>query len=174
MNNIIKNNKCIGIDDYLGIIREKCEKDILLSKKQSKIENENINIPTINNYQELMDFNYNVNQLKMFAKFYKLKMSGNKKELLNRIFVYLKLSFYIIKIQKLFRGNIIRKYMLYHGPAHKNRKLCTNETDFITMEEIKDLSFYQFFSTEKVQFQTDKQKIALKGRSEAKAKHFFY
>jgi len=147
MNNIINHHKYTSsLEDYIGIIREKCEKDILLSKKQSKIENENISIPTIHNYQELMDYNYNVTQLKIFAKYYKLKISGNKKELLTRIFVYLKLSFYILKIQKLFRGFILRKFMLYHGPAYKNKSICTNSTDFITMEEIKDLSFTQFFS----------------------------
>lgn len=148
MNTINKYNSSIGIDNYLDIIKGKCEKELLLCKKQKqiKIETDNLILPTINNYQEVIDYNYNVTQLKIFAKFHKLKISGNKKELFIRIFVYLKLSSYIIKIQKLFRGKILRKFMEFHGPAYKNKQLCTNNTDFITMEDLKDLKFYQFFS----------------------------
>lgn len=135
-----------GIDDYLGKISQNCEKELLFAKKRIKIENNGMNIPTIDNYEEIMNFNYNVNQLKIFAKYYKLKISGNKKELLNRIFIYLKLSFFIIKIQKLFRGNLIRKFIKIHGPAFINKACCTNNSDFITLEDIKDIHFLQFFS----------------------------
>jgi len=41
---------------------------------------------------------------------------------------------------------LLRKYILYFGPALKNRKLCTNSTDFITMEEINEIPSHQFFS----------------------------
>lgn len=135
-----------AIEDYLEKISQNCEKELLLSKKRTKINNEGITIPTIENYLEIMNFNYNVNQLKIFAKFYKLKISGNKNELLTRIFIYLKLSFYLIKIQKLFRGNLIRKFIKIHGPAFKDKKNCTNSSDFITLEDINNLHFLQFFS----------------------------
>jgi hypothetical protein len=149
MNTSIKNkNHSTTLDDYLSKNTSYYEDEISLNKKQLKIENENMIIPTINNYQELTNYNYNVQQLKTFAKFYRLKISGNKKELITRIFVYLKLSFYIIKIQKIFRGMLQRKFVWYHGPAYKNRKLCTNSTDFISMEEINEIPFQQFFSYE--------------------------
>ena len=41
-----------------------------------------------------------------------------------------------------------RKFILYHGPAFKNRKLCTNNSDFITMEDINEIPLQQFFSYE--------------------------
>ena len=135
-----------GIEDYLEKISQKCEKKLLFIKKRIKVDNDDICFPTIDNYGEIMNFNYNVNQLKIFAKFYKLKISGNKNELLLRIFIYLRLSFYLIKIQKLFRGNLIRKFIKMHGPAFKNKKICTNSSDFITLEEIKDLHFLQLYS----------------------------
>jgi hypothetical protein len=139
----------ISLDDYLSKIANHCEDEMILSSKKSlKIDNENISIPTIHNYHELMEYNYNVQQLKGFAKIYKLKISGNKKELITRLFIYLKLSFYITKIQKIFRGVLQRKFNLYHGPAYKNRQICTNNTDFITMEEINEIPFQQFFSYE--------------------------
>jgi hypothetical protein len=151
MNMMIKNkyNSFTALDDYITSITNNCLHDIGSSKKSLKVDNsEKINIPTIHNYQEIMEYNYNVQQLKTFAKFYKIKISGNKKELVTRIFVYLKLSFYIIKIQKIFRGVLQRKFNWYHGPAYQNRKICTNSTDFISMEEIKEIPFEQFFSYE--------------------------
>ena len=151
MNNNVNMNYAIKykcLDDYFVTIIEKCEKDLFktYSKKHFKMENEDLIIPTIFNYEEIMNYNYNVQQLKIFAKYHKLKISGNKKELFTRIFIYLKLSFYIVKIQKIFRGFMLRKFMMHHGPAYKNRNQCTNNTDFITMEEIKELTFNQFFS----------------------------
>jgi hypothetical protein len=143
----IKNkNPSVNLDEYLSLIATNLEEKPNPSKKLMKIEDENVMIPTFNNYRELLNSNYNLQQLKGFAKFYKLKISGNKKELFSRIFTFLKLSFYIIKIQKMFRGMLLRKYIYYFGPALKNRKLCTNSTDFITMEEINEIPSHQFFS----------------------------
>ena len=73
-------------------------------------------------------------------------MSGNKTDILTRIYTYLHFSYYIIKIQRLFRGNLVRKYKDLHGPAVRDRKLCTNTNDFITMEPIEEVSFHQFLS----------------------------
>jgi hypothetical protein len=90
--------------------------------------------------------NYNIQQLKIFAKNYKIKSSGNKKELLTRIFCFLRLSYFVIKIQKVFRGNLQRQYNYFHGPAFFKKELCTNNTDFFSMEEIKEIPYSQFFS----------------------------
>jgi hypothetical protein len=37
-------------------------------------------------------------------------------------------------------------YAKLHGPARFNRQLCVNETDFFTMDVIKEIPFKQFFS----------------------------
>jgi hypothetical protein len=52
----------------------------------------------------------------------------------------------IIKIQKIFRGIVARKYKLLHGPAVINRKLCTNTDDFVTMEPVEEINYHQFIS----------------------------
>jgi hypothetical protein len=80
------------------------------------------------------------------AKFYKLKISGNKKELITRLHVFLFFSYYIVKIQKIFRGRLQRKLNNYFGPALKKREICTNDTDFVTMDDLKDLKYGQFYS----------------------------
>jgi hypothetical protein len=115
-------------------------------KKLNKIDNANIIIPTIHNYNILFEYNYNLQQLKEFVKFHKLKQSGNKNELLSRLHNYLKLSFHIIKIQKIYRGRIQRVYNSLHGPAYTQRGLCTNANDFFTMDDLSSIPNNLFFS----------------------------
>ena len=139
-------NKENSIEEYIDSIYSKGEKNIPTIKNPIKIREEDIILPTIQNYTILAKYNYNVQQLKQFAKHYKLKVGGNKTELIKRIFIHLFLSSYIIKIQKIFRGLLQRKYNKYHGEGFFKRKMCTNETDFITMEEITQIPYYNFFS----------------------------
>jgi hypothetical protein len=127
-------------------ITNKCDKTMNQNKKSLKITDDMITIPNIENYQDITKYNYNITQLKSFAKIYKLKISGNKNELISRIYSYLYFSSYIMKIQKIFRGNLVRKYFMLHGPAYLNRKLCTNSCDFVTMEPIEEINFHQFLS----------------------------
>jgi hypothetical protein len=134
------------LDDYMDVIKNRCEKYIFVSKKLEKINNDDFIIPDETNYNIITKYSYTIKQLKIIAQNYKLKISGIRKELVNRIYIYLRLSSFIIKIQKRFRGNIQRKYNNYHGPAFFKRSLCTNQTDFFTMDELSNLPLYQFFS----------------------------
>lgn len=134
------------LEEYINNITNKCAQMMPIIKKPIKISDDKIHIPTIKNYNEITKYNYNVTQLKIFAKNYKLKISGNKNELLIRIYSYLYFSSFITKIQKVYRGTLSRKYKLLHGPASINRKLCTNNSDFITMEPIEEINYHQFFS----------------------------
>jgi hypothetical protein len=117
-----------------------------INKKVKKLEDKNIKIQNIKSLNEFMMYNFNVEQLKKIAKYYKLKSSGSKNEINLRIYVHLFFTLNIIKIQKCVRRKFVRKYFLLHGPADKNRTLCTNTDDFITMEPLKDINYHQFFS----------------------------
>ena len=134
------------IEEYLNNITSKCEEQMPIVKKAIKICDEKISIPTIKTYNQLVYNNYNVAQLKSFAKHYKLKITGNKPQLLSRIYSFLYFSSYIIRIQKIFRGFLVKKYNLLHGPACLNRKLCTNTEDFVLMEPVGEINFHQFIS----------------------------
>ena len=143
---ILTNTNCkMEIEEYIASISEKLEKMMPKNKKQIKPDVD-IVIPNANNYYDLTKNNYNIQQLKYFAKSYKLKVSGNKKELITRIFIFLHLSSFTIKIQKVFKGFLQRKYNSIQGPGFKHIHLCTNSTDFITMEDLNDLKPQQFFS----------------------------
>ena len=143
---IIKNKSKNMIDEYMDNITTKCEKLIPHVKKPMKLSDDTIVIPTIKTYNEISKYNYSLPQLKIIAKHYKLKVGGNKPELVSRIFAHLYFSSYIIKIQKIFRGFLVTKYKAYHGPAAINRKLCTNTDDFVTMEPVEEINFHQFLS----------------------------
>ena len=148
MANFDKKNKPtnFSVDEYMNSISTKSEKMIPVVKKTIKISDDNIIIPTMKNYNDITNYNYNVSQLKIIAKNYKLKISGNKNELVSRVFTFLYLSSYIIKIQKVFRGHIVKRYIRLHGPAATKRNLCTNSTDFVSMEPLEEIKFNQFLS----------------------------
>jgi hypothetical protein len=134
------------IEKYLNYIKSKCKSQMPTVKKPSKVSDDKIITPTIKTYNELIYNNYNVTQLKSFAKDYKLKISGNKEQLVSRIYSHLYFSAYIIKIQKKFRSYMVKKYKLLHGLAAFNRKICTNSDDFVSMEPIEEINFHQFIS----------------------------
>ena len=140
-----KMNKC-SIEEYIEFIEKQCETEIKPSKKTEKVGDDSISIPKFGEYFFLTSKSYNVQQLKLIAKHHKLKISGNKSQLINRLYVFLKLSSNIVKIQKIFRGKLQRNYNKCHGPAFVNRSLCTNTTDFLSIEEMTSLPFSQFFS----------------------------
>ncbi len=144
---ILKKTKNANLfDDYLALIAANCEKTMVFPSKLKKVNDEKISIPTINNYNTVLHYNYSIPQLKSILKCYKLKIGGNKSELLTRLYSHLHFSAKIIKIQKVFRGKLVRTYFKLHGPAAFNRSLCTNSDDFITMDPLEEMSFHQFLS----------------------------
>jgi hypothetical protein len=62
------------------------------------------------------------------------------------IYKHLFLSFNASIIQHFWQKNAIKRYARLHGPAQFKRELCVNETDFFTMDSIKDIPYTQFFS----------------------------
>ena len=114
--------------------------------KQEKVTNDEMCVPKFTQHDMLLKNNYSVQQLKQIISEYKLKIVGNKGQMVSKIYSFLFLSKYAIKLQKIARGNMLRNYIKFHGPAFKNKGLCTNMTDFLTMDNISDLQNEQFFS----------------------------
>lgn len=131
--NKIENNKSDNNNDKIKI-------------KRVKVMQENYEILNFNEHAKLLNHKYSVPELKKMCRHYKIKVSGNKEELLKRLHEHLLKSSFAIKIQKIGRKYLIRKYNKYHGPAFINRNLCVNETDFLSMENLKDIPYNQFYS----------------------------
>ena len=105
---------------------------------------EDFEIPSFEEYEKLVIISFNVSQLKSICRFYKQKVSGNKKELIFLLYNYLKFSSFTIKIQKIWRGYLRRYLNKLRGPGLLKKSV--NETDFYTLEDIKDLDISQFYS----------------------------
>jgi hypothetical protein len=137
----------ISANEYMKCISNKLEDKMTeLGKCKPSKDETDIKPPTYSNYTEVLKINYSLAEIKNFASQYKLKTSGPKRDILCRIFTHLHFSVVSIKIQRFIRGYIVRKYITSHGPAYKDRSLCTNDTDFMTMEPLNDLKFHYFMS----------------------------
>lgn len=116
------------------------------TKKRRRVSDEEFAILKPGEQENLCTRNYRVQQLKDMCRHYKQRVGGNKDELTKRIYNYLRLSFYAIKIQAVCRKVLLKKYIRARGPAYINREICVNDMDFFTMESVKDISNEQFIS----------------------------
>ena len=114
-------------------------------KNRVKITDDNFEIVTHDNYLNLKRYNYNVKQLKLMCKHHKLPVKGNKPDIQLRLYNYLKCYNYAVVIQKTWRGHLIRKINKLRG-LEKFSKECSNNQDFVTLEEISSLSYLQYYS----------------------------
>lgn len=131
--------------DFMNTISESCENIVLQRTKLKKCTEAELTFPTTNNFSTLTEYSYNLQQLKSYCKHYKLKVSGTKDQLLSRLYTHLRLSYFIIKIQRCFRNSLEKRLQELRGPPPN---MCTNFTDFMTLDELSSLSYDQFFSFE--------------------------
>jgi hypothetical protein len=115
-------------------------------KKSIKITEKNFKIPTIKEYNHISIYNYTLPMLKLICKHYNISKTGNKHELSKKIYFFLYSTHSIIKIQRFFRIFLKYKLHILHGPAFIDKNKCVNDTDFLTMEQLKDIPHAQFYS----------------------------
>ena len=72
-------NKEDHINHYINSISIKCENEIKKIEKLEKIDENVVNIPSINSFNDIIKYNYNLSQLKSFAKHFELKRYFDKK-----------------------------------------------------------------------------------------------
>jgi len=117
--------------------------EIKHARNRKTVSQEKFTILEFADFEKILELNYNVAQLKKMCRHYKQKVSGNKPQLINRIYNFLKYSHYISIIQKHIRGCLRRKYFQLNGM--KYRKDCVNETDFLTLKNINKIPYHQFY-----------------------------
>lgn len=101
---------------------------------------------TTENYHILYQKKYTIPQLKIFLKLCHLKLTGNKTELLERLYQYYKTYKNVVIIQKKYRGYLQRRLNSLRGESFMKRGLCVNVEDFLTLENVKDIPYSQYFS----------------------------
>ena len=129
-----------NILEYYFNLPIKCKKGFI------KIVAEDFSMPTYKDYNHILTINYNVSQLKLVAKYHKLKTTGNKEYLKKRLHNYLYFSCIVINIQKNVRSYLIKKYIKLHGPGFYNKTLCSNDVDFCTLDTLNNIPYNQFIS----------------------------
>ena len=112
-------------------------------RKRKTVSQEEFTILEFADFGKILEVNYNVAQLKKMCRHYKQKVSGNKSQLINRMYNFLKYSHYISIAQKHVRGWLRRKYFQLNGIQY--RKDCVNKTDFLTLKNINKIPYYQFY-----------------------------
>jgi hypothetical protein len=131
-------------------MNDKIDEPIAISLKKPKKTKEEVSVvmPTKENYSILLSNNYTIKQLKEIANHHKIKISSTlaKGDIIGKIYNYFKHYDNAAVIQRAWRRYLWRQYNKLRGPARFNRQLCVNETDFFTMDEVKDIPYGQFFS----------------------------
>jgi len=139
------------VDDYFNKLATKFDINITKNAKKVNDVDEKQLIINQNNYNKLLENNYTLPQLKQLCKQYLLKVGGTKQELLSRLYLHFHLNKLLVKIQSQTRGYFVRKFFELHGPAYLKNKtnnvsLCTNQTDFYTMEPLEEIHPLQLFT----------------------------
>lgn len=125
-------------------------------KKQQKLDDVNkllcLTDNKYKNYEHVINYKITNAKLKNICKTNNLTMTGVKKELINRLYNYLRWSHYSTKIQSMFRAHLrqkLNKVKMISFKKNKNNKRiknndeCVNETDFLTLTNISDLPYEQ-------------------------------
>lgn len=122
---------------------------IKLKTKKTKNKEEENSIITYSSYLKDKDKNLNSYKqiiLKNTCKHNKLKVTGKKSILIERIKQYFKELMNALIIQSLIRRKQWNIYYNKRGPGFKERQLCSNITDFVTLEPINEIELPYFFS----------------------------
>jgi hypothetical protein len=85
-------------------------------------------------------------ELKSVARSFKLPISGTKRVLYDKILDYFHKCSHAIKIQKVFRGYLLRLSLKLRGEGWKNRKCCVNDSDFFSLEPLEEIYQEHFVS----------------------------
>ena len=120
------------VSKNISIIEEESETNIIIFKP---IEHE-----------KMKNMKYTLTELRTLCSHYGIKKSGTKPELTQRIYNYLKQSYYIVRIQRNFRNFISSKYRALCGPGYLHSSVCVNDTDFYTFDKLSEIKPTQLFT----------------------------
>jgi len=106
----------------------------------------NIIILKPSDHEKMKNAKYCLAELRTLCSHYGIKKSGTKPELIQRIYTHLRHSYYIVKIQRLFRNFVSMKYRNLCGPGYLHAKDCVNDTDFYTFDKLTNIKPTELFT----------------------------
>jgi hypothetical protein len=118
--------------------------------KTNEVENIQIKKECNVTYDTYIKNNINLNkfkipELKTIAKKHKLHVTGTKVVLIERIENLFKSITCAIKIQKVFRGNMVRVFLNKNKEFRKVISQCVNDSDGYTLEPLNEIPFQRLF-----------------------------
>ena len=157
----------------------KCEKPSP-KPKPNEISFHNYNILNEEN-EKSSSADYKVAELKEMCAiiqrdfdYKKIKLSGTKGELRQSVYNFYHHTLHCIKIQLKFNSFLRRKLNKLRGPALNDREICINETDFYSLDPIRDIPNQQFFSYEEVKIDNDNDKCSNDDEKSKSKKSCYY
>ena len=142
-----KKMKVTGAPPLSNDIEPECEPE---SPKGNKIVEEeqqtNIIIFKPIEHEKMKNAKYSLSELKTLCTHYGIKKSGTKSDLSHRIYVHLKQSYYIVRIQRIFRHFISTRYRALCGPGYLHTSKCVNDTDFYTFDKLSSIKPTELFT----------------------------
>ena len=128
-------------------------KNISCNVSHSKEKNKKSKESIVHTNIKFADFNkvycnkYTIADLKKIGDKHNIKWKNKKKsDIQQECFSFLKNSYYVAKIQKLWRHYFIRNFNKTHGPAIFKLSICNNVEDFLTTETMNEIDYYFFVS----------------------------
>jgi len=106
----------------------------------------NIIILKPSEYEKITYAKYSLADLRALCSHYNIKKSGTKPDLTQRIYTFLKQTYFIRRIQRNFKDFLSRKYRKLSGPGYLNSIKCVNDTDFYTFDKISNIKPTQLFT----------------------------
>lgn len=97
-------------------------------------------------HEKMKNTKYSLSELKTLCTHYGIKKSGTKSDLSHRIYVHLKQSYYIVRIQRVFRHFISTRYRALCGPGYLHTSKCVNDTDFYTFDNLSSIKPTELFT----------------------------
>ena len=97
-------------------------------------------------HEKMKQTKYSLADLRTLCAHYCIKKSGTKPELTQRIYTFLNQSYHIVRIQRIFRSFISRKYRALCGPGYLNTTNCVNDSDFYTFDKLSKIRPLELFT----------------------------
>ena len=97
-------------------------------------------------HEKMRHVKYSLADLRMLCSHYCIKKSGTKPELTQRIYIFLKQTYYIVRLQRIFRSFISNKYRTLSGPGYLHTTTCVNDTDFYTFDKLSNIRPIELFT----------------------------
>jgi hypothetical protein len=97
-------------------------------------------------YEKMKNAKYSLAELRALCAHYSIKKSGTKHDLTQRIYTFLKQTYFIIRIQRNFKTFLSHKYRKLCGPGYLHISNCVNDTDFYTFDRLSSIKPMELFT----------------------------